>query len=136
MPEIVFQYPLLGRHLGAMIQVLHAASATHAEMGATGLGPEGGCFNDPSGFSQLIGIFAPETGVFHLFPHQGAFHKNGFAFQVGHPTGVMVQRFNNSNGHGRTIRAKEGFYQPRPPFFSPLSATCPGQDLPLTPSPI
>ena len=108
--QVVFQYPLLDRHLGMAVQVLHLAAAASAsmqsEMRTCRTNPQRALAPHRRHHPLLPLVLAPADLYLHFFARQGAFDEHDLAFGIAaHALGVEVNRvdaqpFGFGGGHG------------------------------------
>src|SRR3546814_7797214 len=78
-PERIFKNPLLDRHLGRRLQMLHGATAAYAEIRTGGLHPLRGWLDYPFQPGGIEAWLLPHDARQHFFARQGAVDKHNLA---------------------------------------------------------
>jgi hypothetical protein len=94
MPEIVFQHPLLGRHLRTRINMLQAASATGSEVTALRVYAHGAGLEYPVQLGKFETGFLSIWRSLYNLTRQCPIDKNCLSFVVRDATAFVIQGFN------------------------------------------
>jgi hypothetical protein len=111
MAQVVFEQALLGRHLRTGIEMLHAATATDAEMRAARRHTIRRRIENTQRPRLFVSRFAAMNGVFDALARQGAGDENRRAVDHDQPAPLVVQRVNGSGGHALYPQNNGRFYR-------------------------
>ncbi|UGA36993.1 hypothetical protein JOS77_22870 [Chromobacterium haemolyticum] len=95
--QIVFQHPLLDRHLGGELHMLHRTAAAGAVMRTARLRAQEAFLQHLAGVGVFVGRLLAIGAVDHGFIRQRAIDEDGLAVDVGDSPAFVVQRFDLSD---------------------------------------